>query len=526
MAVGFSRDRWYNYIADRSHPPVASAVVEKPEWDPDHVYAWKPTNNWKGWKRIDKGEAGVDDSEVIQKAIDSLTPNRTWKKRVVLKGDFYLEDTITLDDYTILDLSGSKLKLKDGINKSMITNSDLVNGNKEIEIIGGVIDGNKTKQTGSPLRGIYLQYVINAIISKTKVQNCKDRGIEIAECQAVTLDRVVAENCGVESRDHNIMIYGDPANMDVYRGIQLIGVVSKGAYTNNIDIGTVNGVTIIGGLSYEAGSHDIGIDSCRNIKVVGFKGYNAKGVGIAVVSGYADCGNIEIDAEVFNAGSYGFRAWTTGYEIRNLTIRVKSYNSVDYGIGLAAIDGAIRKVRLIDCVSVDSGTATALRAGFVLDSRSGQTLEDVQIINPTAYDSGVGTQNYAIETWTYGIIDDVLIIGGNLEGNTAGVYRERATGTPNIKWLQVKGYTTKNSGTATFSGDGSTTTFTIDITHGLVKDKLVAKITLDREGTVDKVYLVDKDGDGFKETLRVVVTYATAPADGEEVPIYWEAEVV
>ena len=84
----------------------------------------------------------------------------------------------------------------------------------------------------------------------------------------------------------------------------------------------------------------------------------------------------------------------------------------------------------------------------------------------------------------------------------------------------------KKSGTATFSGDGSTTTFTVDIDHGLVKDKVVAKITLDREGTVDKVYLVDKDGDGFKETLRVVVTYATAPADGEEVPIYWEAEVI
>jgi len=79
VSYGFSRDQWYNYIADRSHPPVASAVVEKPEYDPDHVYAWKPANNYKGWKLIARGEAGVDDAEVplaIQKAIYS-TPQGT-----------------------------------------------------------------------------------------------------------------------------------------------------------------------------------------------------------------------------------------------------------------------------------------------------------------------------------------------------------------------------------------------------------------------------------------------------------------
>ena len=89
-----------------------------------------------------------------------------------------------------------------------------------------------------------------------------------------------------------------------------------------------------------------------------------------------------------------------------------------------------------------------------------------------------------------------------------------------------QGYSTENSGTATITGDGTTTTFTVDIAHGLVKDTVIAKITLDRDGTVDKVYLVDTNADDFKETLRVQVTFASAPADGEEVPIYWEAQVV
>jgi len=83
MARGWSRDRWYNYIADRSHPPVASAVVEIPEYDPNHVYAWKPANNYKGWKLIARGEAEVDDEEVIQSAIDTISSKGGGKVHIV-----------------------------------------------------------------------------------------------------------------------------------------------------------------------------------------------------------------------------------------------------------------------------------------------------------------------------------------------------------------------------------------------------------------------------------------------------------
>jgi len=90
----------------------------------------------------------------------------------------------------------------------------------------------------------------------------------------------------------------------------------------------------------------------------------------------------------------------------------------------------------------------------------------------------------------------------------------------------ISPYHFENSGTVTITGDGTTTTFTVDIPHGLAKDKVVCKITLDRDGPIDKVYLVDTEPDGFYETIRVQVTYASAPASGEEVPIYWSAEVV
>jgi len=118
MAVGFSRDMWYNYIADRSHPPVASAIVEKPEYDPDHVYAWKPANNYKGWKRIDKGEAGVDDAEVIQSAINDTDEYGL----VVVICNVTLTSTLVIDKKVNVDFYGKITA--DGITAIKLGNQD------------------------------------------------------------------------------------------------------------------------------------------------------------------------------------------------------------------------------------------------------------------------------------------------------------------------------------------------------------------------------------------------------------------
>ena len=115
MSYGFSRDQWYNYIADRSHPPVASAVVEKPEYDPDHVYAWKPANNYKGWKLIARGKAGVDDAEVIQSAYDSVIP----PAKICLIGKFEINQTIKGKSYVVLE-GQSRVNYPDSPDKATI----------------------------------------------------------------------------------------------------------------------------------------------------------------------------------------------------------------------------------------------------------------------------------------------------------------------------------------------------------------------------------------------------------------------
>jgi len=62
-------------------------------------------------------------------------------------------------------------------------------------------------------------------------------------------------------------------------------------------------------------------------------------------------------------------------------------------------------------------------------------------------------------------------------------------------------------------------------THGLVSDELSVKVACKKDATY-RWYLVDTDADGTYETIRIVITFTTAPAVGETVEIYWSAEVV
>jgi len=114
------------------------------------------------------------------------------------------------------------------------------------------------------------------------------------------------------------------------------------------------------------------------------------------------------------------------------------------------------------------------------------------------------------------------IKNNHLTGNISGAINDLGTDTV-IK--SNKGYVTENSGITTITGDGTTTSFTVDVTHGLVSDKLSAKVACKKPATY-KLYLVDTDADGTYETLRIEITFDTAPASGETVEIYWEASVV
>ena len=87
------------------------------------------------------------------------------------------------------------------------------------------------------------------------------------------------------------------------------------------------------------------------------------------------------------------------------------------------------------------------------------------------------------------------------------------------------GLLTRDKGSTSITGDGTATSFTVDVVHNLVNDNIAVGVGCKKPATY-KYYLVDANADGFYETIRIEITFDTAPASGEEVPIYWSAEVV
>jgi len=185
MAVGFSRDRWYNYIADRSHPPVASAVVEKPEYDPDHVYAWKPANNYKGWKLIARGEAGVDDAEVIRSVISEgliFIKRATYSINSIISAN-------NLTNLAILAEKGTVFKATGDIGAILRFGTE--GSCENIEIAGIEIDGG-----GYDVKGIDIWNSNKIKITNVYVHDTGKWGIGLGNCSKIQLKRIEINGCG------------------------------------------------------------------------------------------------------------------------------------------------------------------------------------------------------------------------------------------------------------------------------------------------------------------------------------------
>lgn len=109
--------------------------------------------NDKGTVRAVNGETGVisksasDLSTVWNWVRDNgLTSGRDWKEKIIMKGNFTITATIEIPSYTVLCLNNAKLTATSGLNKDMIRNCDTNNGDKYIEILGGILDLNGDNQ--------------------------------------------------------------------------------------------------------------------------------------------------------------------------------------------------------------------------------------------------------------------------------------------------------------------------------------------------------------------------------------------
>jgi parallel beta-helix repeat protein len=123
---------------------------------------------------------------VINDALGALTPGRTWKEKVVVKGNYENLDYITIPPFTVFEVLGN-LKAKNALNRHFINCANASN----VEILGGVFDGNGPNQTAN-MNTIYFYNVVDSLIRGVTVWTGRrvttdGEGIELESCQRVTV---------------------------------------------------------------------------------------------------------------------------------------------------------------------------------------------------------------------------------------------------------------------------------------------------------------------------------------------------
>jgi len=164
---------------------------------------WNEGNNYYAKNSTGSIEfSGTNASSIIQNALDSLTSGRTWKEKVILKGNFTIDSTIKIPSFTVLNLMKAKIKLANEANVNMFENKDLVAGNSNIEIVGGILDGNKAKQSNGG-HGIYLERVSESKIEDCTIKNTYSNGIYFNICE----NNRIIKNFVTSTGDFGILYY-------------------------------------------------------------------------------------------------------------------------------------------------------------------------------------------------------------------------------------------------------------------------------------------------------------------------------
>jgi len=179
--------RWeYVSVIDRNGKSIRNDLYHLPE-ESESYMIWKEgdkicaKNGHTGQKEFEDDDAEA----VIDSALDSLTSGRTWKEKVVLKGDFTVGDTISIPSYTIFEVLG-RIKLSDGVNKNVIS----ADGVQDFEIIiHGTIDGNKTNQSGGGHIGVNV-YNCHDFLFEGYIENCDGIGLAVSKSNSFSVPYV------------------------------------------------------------------------------------------------------------------------------------------------------------------------------------------------------------------------------------------------------------------------------------------------------------------------------------------------
>jgi len=157
---------------------------------------------------------GEDARAVINSALAALTPGRTWRETVVLKGSFEIGLTqpswdpsrgvgIEIPNYTTLRIDG-KIRLENGAHSMpnlnhIITNRDHKTG-RQIDILGGELDGNADNNV-NPIHGVQVSGISDVRIEGMYIHDCRETGIAFEhgsrDCRAINNHVVGGRDLGL-----------------------------------------------------------------------------------------------------------------------------------------------------------------------------------------------------------------------------------------------------------------------------------------------------------------------------------------
>ena len=248
---------------------------------------------------------------VIQYGLDNLSAGRTWKEIVKLKGSFTFP-TITVPSFTILDLTQARLLQTAATNNNFIKNNDFTNGNTDIEIVGGVIDGNKANQSaGGPENTqamVHFEKCSNVMIHHGKHQNGDFANFYIKECPGPF---IYTNNISWSPRHEHVSCHAMDSAVNVCRNYLIADNYFENATEGNTFVSTINvSDVVISNNTMERvylGTSTIAVNGLRNIVVNNTISNGGYGIAVGQVdtSDYDASGSVIANNTVYNCDRYG-----------------------------------------------------------------------------------------------------------------------------------------------------------------------------------------------------------------------------
>lgn len=383
---------------------------------------------------------GVADDVEINAAIGALTAGRTWIETVKLGGHFSISNPISLPDYTRLDISEADIKLANGANCNMITNT----GSAYIEIIGGgTLDGNRANQTGAS-SVIYLISITHLRLNRIYALSAYDHNFYLS---------------GIADFEIGELFCSDAGQFNFY----LLGNSARGV------IGEINGISS-GNRGLAAGASGIIFASSTELAIgqVYHKSAASGGSGIDFYQvTNSSAGQLTAASNLGNGIEFN---GCSELSVSSMTAYNNSHNGITINNSAyhLAISSIMSHTNGYNGVSIDTSQRTSLGSVNARNnSQSGAGTYDGVRLNDAADtlvgmlsandDQGVKTQGYGLqETGTTDVtLVDIVDTAGNLTGGVKLIGVNSKLGA--VTW----GYITENSGASVGTGAQQT------IAHGL-----------------------------------------------------------